>query len=290
MTIFRYNPELKRIEQQPEMDRPKFDYEFGEDGPTNSQLESAEADYDNCMILYERHLASLKSYPSEPLPVNTDLVEGRDWKKDYQINQERYLPLWKSVTENEYNRMPDEYRRIVAIPLQPKEEPVKEEGEVWSDLKTKFIDLIYDCNGTSAGAITLINYLKESFTITRKGDDKIQRAYTPPPLKGESEADFSFPATPLTELYFHKQVMNPYPTGTQEYTIYEKGFTECFHKFFQSTQPKEEGDEVSFAEWIGKQGVFCGLSPDGKRRWHKMVGLGKALTTAELFKEYKSQP
>jgi hypothetical protein len=39
-------------------------------------------------------------------------------------------------------------------------------------------------------------------------------------------------------LYYHKQVMNPYTTGEQSYTAYEKGFTEGFNKALQLTATK----------------------------------------------------
>jgi hypothetical protein len=40
-------------------------------------------------------------------------------------------------------------------------------------------------------------------------------------------------------LYYHKQVMNPYTTGEQSYTAYEKGFTEGFNKAMELNATKQ---------------------------------------------------
>jgi hypothetical protein len=39
-------------------------------------------------------------------------------------------------------------------------------------------------------------------------------------------------------LYYHKQVMNPYTTGEQSYTAYEKGFIEGFNKSMELNKDK----------------------------------------------------
>ena len=49
-------------------------------------------------------------------------------------------------------------------------------------------------------------------------------------------------------LYFYKQVMNPYETGGQSYTVYEKGFIEGYNKS-QETHPFSEEDMIEFSEW-----------------------------------------
>ena len=52
---------------------------------------------------------------------------------------------------------------------------------------------------------------------------------------------------------------------------------------------KPESDAVEFGEWIGKQGLFNGLSQDNVRRWHKLVGDYKALSTQELYLKFKTE-
>lgn len=44
------------------------------------------------------------------------------------------------------------------------------------------------------------------------------------------------------EMFFQKQVLNPYPTGSQSYAAYEKGFVECFNVFFAASQPPAQLD------------------------------------------------
>lgn len=48
----------------------------------------------------------------------------------------------------------------------------------------------------------------------------------------------------------------------------------------------KKNEAIAFAEWLGGQGLFNGLSPDNIRRWHKMVGNSKARTTEELYKDF----
>jgi hypothetical protein len=47
------------------------------------------------------------------------------------------------------------------------------------------------------------------------------------------------------EMFYYKQIMNPYPTGSQDYTAYEKGFIECFNHFFSRLPVVREG-----AVWV----------------------------------------
>lgn len=43
-----------------------------------------------------------------------------------------------------------------------------------------------------------------------------------------------------SDLYYHKQVMNPYGTGEQSYTAYEKGFIDGYNKFKETYRYTEE--------------------------------------------------
>jgi hypothetical protein len=69
MTQFKYNPEKKVLEEQaPE--KPKWDYGFPEDGPSDSLLQSAHDDFESRWTKYEAHIASLRSIPVAPVTEN----------------------------------------------------------------------------------------------------------------------------------------------------------------------------------------------------------------------------
>lgn len=55
----------------------------------------------------------------------------------------------------------------------------------------------------------------------------------------------------MSTVYFDKQVLNPYPTGSQSYTAWEKGFTEAANKYFNpqpsiTVKDKQEWEIVCF--------------------------------------------
>jgi len=62
-------------------------------------------------------------------------------------------------------------------------------------------------------------------------------------------------------LYYHKQVMNPYTTGEQSYTAYEKGFIEGFNKAMELNKDKIFTAEqlVDAFESGRKRGMDCEL-------------------------------
>ena len=50
-----------------------------------------------------------------------------------------------------------------------------------------------------------------------------------------------------TDMFYHKQVMNPYPTGSQSFTSYEKGFIEGYNKAKEKYKYTEEDLRVAIS-------------------------------------------
>ena len=46
------------------------------------------------------------------------------------------------------------------------------------------------------------------------------------------------------ELFYQKQVMNPYPTDSQSHTAYEKGFVEGYQKSEETLYTEEQAREI----------------------------------------------
>ncbi len=51
-------------------------------------------------------------------------------------------------------------------------------------------------------------------------------------------------------LFYYKQVMNPYPSESQSYNSYEKGFVEGYNKAKESTCKEEQ--VIDFTNWLAK--------------------------------------
>jgi hypothetical protein len=62
-------------------------------------------------------------------------------------------------------------------------------------------------------------------------------------------------------LYYHKQVMNPYTTGEQSYTAYEKGFIEGFNKSMELNKDK------IFSEEDMRKSYFDGYNDKDENRY-----------------------
>ena len=65
---------------------------------------------------------------------------------------------------------------------------------------------------------SLYSYINGNFEFKNSEDDIIN-ALTPIELPSDEEM--------IKELFYQKQVMNPYPTTEYAYTAYEKGFMDC---------------------------------------------------------------
>ena len=76
-----------------------------------------------------------------------------------------------------------------------------------------------------------------------------------------------------TDMFYHKQVMNPYPTDSQSFTSYEKGYIEGYNKAKEKYKYTEE-DMINFAIWYYKT---QGLSESNIKYWGK-----------DLFQVWKS--
>jgi hypothetical protein len=75
------------------------------------------------------------------------------------------------------------------------------------------------------------------------------------PLNGEEYLDgvdvlpeIDFIDESNKNLYYHKQVMNPYPVEEYSYAVYEKGFVEGYNKAKETYKYTEE-DMIEFAVW-----------------------------------------
>jgi hypothetical protein len=100
------------------------------------------------------------------------------------------------------------------------------------------------------------------------------------------------------ELFYQKQVMNPYPTESQSYTAYKKGFIEGWEKCQENQEAlytKEQVIEFTkwlasdwFALWVKDKFLWeCDWSENAENQDYKGYYTEKQLL--ELFKSLKQK-
>jgi len=136
------------------------------------------AEYANRWIEWQRHMASLTTYPASWL---TPEMDGKEMEldKDFVVGYEvaaKSVIEWETVTKDIYDMRPDKHRRIIALP--PPAEAAKEEIDI-EQLAEDCFNNMKSLNPKGG----LKEFIRMAFLA---GRNSLPAPSSPSPTKGES--------------------------------------------------------------------------------------------------------
>lgn len=159
----------------------------------------------------------------------------------------------------------------------PNEVPIEEPKQEYKDKKFQQ-NLV---NKLRSGELTYENtsiYTVILDLVQGNGKEEVLRVFNEVIMEEPKQETLEEVDENKKNLYYHKQVMNPYPVEEYSHTAYEKGFIEGYQ---ESTKWQQEQDKNKFSEEEVKA-----IWKAGQEYWKTS---GKSITFEELTEQFKKK-